>query len=422
MKSHATTVLLTAAVAGLGGFHAANATPPNQSATPIQAAPAATVVPSETVADAAKAASVTVNTEVASAREPGDINRTPKVQIAILLDHSGSMSGLINQARSELWTIVNEFATAKYEGQRPILEVALYGYGTPPGQQLAPLTTDLDLVSEKLFGLGGGGGSEYCGQIIEIAAKDLKWSESNEDLKLIFIAGNERFTQGPVDFKSACALAIGKGIIVNTIHCGDEAAGVNGKWRDGATLADGKFLNINHNAAVAHIESPQDKQIAELGVELNTTFIPFGSDGARGARNQVVQDTNAANLNTQVATQRALTKASANYRNDSWCLADAIRTKKVDITKVKPEDLPENMRKMTMEQRKAYVADKLKQREAIQKKIAGLNAERKAYVVAKRKELAAKGEETLNTAVVTAVREQAAKKKFVLEDAAEAGE
>ncbi|MDH3585017.1 MAG: VWA domain-containing protein [Phycisphaerae bacterium] len=343
--------------------------------------------------------------------------RTPKVQIAILLDHSGSMSGLINQARSELWTIVNEFATAKYQGQRPILEVALYGYGSPPGQQLAPLTTDLDLVSQQLFGLGGGGGSEYCGQIIEKATKELKWSTSNDDLKLIFIAGNEAFTQGPVDFKTACAQAISKGIIVNTIHCGDEGTGVNGKWRDGAMLADGKFLNINQNAAVAHIEAPQDKRLAELGVEMNTTFIPFGAHGATGAENQARQDANAGGVSTQVAVQRAVTKGSVNYRNDSWCLADAVKTKKVDLAKVKVEDLPENMRKMTVEQRRAYVAEKLKQRTGIQKQIADLNTQRKQYVAAKRKELATKGEETLNTAVVKAVRDQAAKKNFVLEDA-----
>ncbi len=37
----------------------------------------------------------------------------PLVQIAILLDTSGSMSGLINQARAQLWSIVNEFIFAK---------------------------------------------------------------------------------------------------------------------------------------------------------------------------------------------------------------------------------------------------------------------------------------------------------------------
>ena len=53
----------------------------------------------------------------------------PLIQIAILLDTSSSMSGLINQARAQLWTIVNEFARSKQGGLTPRLEVALYEYG-----------------------------------------------------------------------------------------------------------------------------------------------------------------------------------------------------------------------------------------------------------------------------------------------------
>src|SRR5687768_2539477 len=78
----------------------------------------------------------------------------PKVQIAILLDTSSSMDGLINQARSHLWSIVNEFAKAKREGEQAEFEVALYEYGNARlsskshfVRQVTPLTTDLDKVS-----------------------------------------------------------------------------------------------------------------------------------------------------------------------------------------------------------------------------------------------------------------------------------
>ena len=87
--------------------------------------------------------------------------KRPMVQIAILLDNSGSMSGLINQARSELWTVVNEFVNAKRGGVRPELQVAVYHYGRPPATQLVALTDDLDRVSEALFGIPVSGGSEY---------------------------------------------------------------------------------------------------------------------------------------------------------------------------------------------------------------------------------------------------------------------
>ena len=59
-----------------------------------------------------------------------------------------------------------------------------------------------------------------CGAVITRATKDLKWAESDKVLKCIFIAGNEPFTQGPIDPFKACSDAIKKGITVNTINPG----------------------------------------------------------------------------------------------------------------------------------------------------------------------------------------------------------
>ncbi len=155
----------------------------------------------------------------------------PLVQIAILLDTSGSMSGLIDQARAELWSIVNEFILSERGGRQPEIQVALYEYGnmglsseTGWIRRIVPLTTDLDKVSEELFALKTNGGDEYCGWVIRDATQKLAWSSSPEDLKVIFIAGNEPFTQGPVDYREVCRAAIARGVIVNTIHCGGEQA------------------------------------------------------------------------------------------------------------------------------------------------------------------------------------------------------
>ena len=98
--------------------------------------------------------------------------KTPYVELVICLDTSGSMSGLIEQAKMQLWKIVNEMATAKRGKRSPLLEVALYEYGKSsiPASQgyikmLVPLTTDLDRISEELFKLRTNGGSEYCGMV-----------------------------------------------------------------------------------------------------------------------------------------------------------------------------------------------------------------------------------------------------------------
>src|SRR3972149_550669 len=211
------------------------------------------------------------------------VEKKPLVQMAILLDTSSSMSGLIDQARAELWSIVNEFIFARRNDHQPELQVALYEYGKSTLaekdgyiRQIVPLTTDLDRISEELFALETIGGNEYCGWVIKEATQALKWSSNPEDLKVIFIVGNEPFTQGPIDYRQSCKDAISKGIVVNTIHCGSDSEGIDGKWKDGAILADGKYLNIDHNRKTIHIAAPQDKEIAELGIKLNDTYIAYG--------------------------------------------------------------------------------------------------------------------------------------------------
>ena len=350
----------------------------------------------------------------------------PLVQIAILLDTSGSMSGLINQARTQLWTVVNEFARAKQGGQAPRLEVALYEYGhsnLPAAdgyvRQVLPLTDDLDKVSEQLFALSTNGGEEYCGHAIRSATQGLAWSESPKVYKAIFIAGNEPFTQGTVDYKQSCRDAIGKGIIVNTIHCGTESEGRATGWPDGAKLADGQAMNIDQNRAVVAVKAPQDEEIVRLSAELNKTYIAYG---ARGRENQVRQEavdlaaTTAPAAAAGAPVQRSVSTANALYQNSTWDLVDGTKNGQVKLEDVADKDLPENMQKMTKEERKAYVEEQSKKRGEIQKQINDLNTAREKFVADKRREQAqTAGPDTLDAAVLKAVREQMKAKEFTTE-------
>jgi hypothetical protein len=346
----------------------------------------------------------------------------PLVQLALLLDTSNSMDGLIAQAKTQLWQIVNEFIDAKQEGKAPRVEVALYEYGNDglPAEkgyvrQVTPLTVDLDKISESLFALKTNGGSEYCGWVIRDAVKDLAWNDSSKVYKALFVAGNEPFDQGPVKYNDSCKSAVERGIIVNTIHCGDQSAGISGKWKDGAALADGKFMTIDTNAQLAHVTAPQDKEIADLNTRLNTTYIAYGRAGAEGKRRQDAQDDNAASAPAAptVTAQRAKTKASANYSNSAWDFLDAVKEKKIDLATAKDEQLPEELRKIAPEKRTEFVAAKQKEREEVQARLRELTADRDKYVAAQAKEKSP--DKRLDQAVSGAVREQAAKKSFVFQ-------
>ncbi len=340
-----------------------------------------------------------------------------KIQVALLLDTSNSMDGLIDQAKSQLWSIVNEMATARADGKIPDMQIALYEYGndrlSAEGnyiRQVVPLTTDLDKISEELFALRTNGGLEYCGAVIAKSLQDLSWSSSNRDLKLIYIAGNEPFNQGKVDYKGACAAAIKKGIVVNTIFCGDYQEGVRTFWKDGADLADGKYFNIDANRATVFIETPYDKQINELNNKLNETYIAYGATGATKKANQSAQDMNAAGYSPAAAAERTVSKSSAAYRAEEWDLVDAVKNEKVKPTEVKAEDLPAEFRGKSAAEIKVLVDKKAEERARIQKEIQALNIKRQEYIKTKTKESGQTN--SLNTAMTKAMRERAVQLGF----------
>ncbi|MFY0529756.1 vWA domain-containing protein [Archangium gephyra] len=304
---------------------------------------------------------------------------------------------------------------------RPGWSFALYEYGndTLPAEggyirQVVPLTTDLDRVSEQLFALKTNGGSEFCGQAIQKATQQLEWSKSKKDLKLIYIAGNEPFSQGPVAFRTAISAAKEHGIMVNTIHCGPPEAGASGGWAEAARFAGGQPFNIDQNQAVAMIAAPQDEEIAKLGVELNKTYLSYGRSGAEAKKRQAAQDVNASG-NAVSATTRAMSKASRLYDNSSWDLVDGTKQGKVKLESLKDEELPEELRGKSAEERKALLEAKEKERTQLQARIQQLSQERQKYLAGKQKELASEGKNTLDKAILDSVQTQAKAQSFTLE-------
>ncbi len=345
----------------------------------------------------------------------------PRVQIALLLDTSSSMDGLIDQARRQLWTVVNTFAKARRGSQLAQLEIALYEYGksslAAEGgylRQIVPFTTDLDKVSEELFSLKTNGGEEYCGKVIQQATRNLEWSKSKGDLKLIYIAGNEPFTQGPVSFQTAISDAKERGITVNTIHCGSAQEGSSTGWAAAAKFAQGQALNIDQNRAVAYIAAPQDDELARLGTELNKTYLGYGSQGAEAKMRQEVQDKNASAFAGSAAT-RAVSKASRAYDNSGWDLVDGKKKGKVKLEQMKDEELPAELKGKSAAEREAIVEAKAKERAEIQSRIQKLQAEREKFLAQKQQAAAAEGADTLDKAIIESASKAAAAQGMALE-------
>ena len=341
------------------------------------------------------------------------------IQVAILLDTSGSMDGLIEQAKSRLWNIVNTLTTLKYDGKAPKIEIALYEYGNDGIdnrnwiRKVTPLTQDLDLISEKLFALRTNGGTEYCGAVIKSATNELDWNGNDKSMKLIYIAGNEEFNQEGVNYKEAISDAKKKNIFVNTIFCGNREEGIRTFWQDGANLGGGKFFNIDSNQKVIFIETPYDIRISECNVKLNDTYIGYGSFGYEKKAMQVQQDVNAESVSASNKIERAVSKTKKSaYNNATWDIVDKAEADKNFVKTVNKKDLPKELQKKSTEELEKYVQQKSAERTQLQKEISDLATKRQQYIDSEMKKRSNNETDDLGKAIEKSIHELAAKNGY----------
>lgn len=307
------------------------------------------------------------------------------VQVALLLDVSGSMSGLIEQAKSQLWKIMNELAILEKPDGEPELEMALYVYGsTKLGNEkneilkLLDFTTDMDMFSQKLFELGTSGSNEYAGEVIGTSLNQLEWRAGKDHLKVIYIAGNESFTQGRISYAQSCGEAVERSIVVNTIFCGDRNQGKKLGWEKGAVAGKGNYFHIDHNEKTVYIETPYDSQINQLNQQLNDTYIPIGASGVRKKQQQVMQDSNAGSYSTANMAERSKFKASKKYKAESWDLVDAYQKDKKIAAET--EKLPSNFQGNSVEEIEEKIQKITADRERIKLEINQNNKLRSQFI------------------------------------------
>ena len=353
------------------------------------------------------------------------IKNSHKIQAAILLDVSNSMDGLIEQAKAQLWTMVNVMGKAKCNGETPQIEIALYEYGRDNNdlrkgyvKQITPFTSDLDDLSQKLFQLSTNGGQEYCGYVIHTSLNELNWDTTSSNYKVIFISGNEDFLQGNISYTLACNEAKKKGVIVNTIYCGDRLQGIKEHWNLLGECGNGSFTNINSDAKPEDIPTPYDSTLITLNYKLNGTYIYYGETGQRKQAMQATADANNSAINGYVGANRVAAKAQkSTYYNYSWDLVDAKDADKKALEKIDFKTLPDSLQKKNKAELEAIVDQKSSERAAIQKQILDINKKREAFIAEEKikKAKAGNNSQTLESEVEKIIRVQATRFNMKIE-------
>lgn len=346
-----------------------------------------------------------------------------KIQAAILLDVSNSMDGLIDQAKAQLWNMVNVMGRTKCNGAAPEIEIALYEYGRSTNEvtngyvkQIMPFSNNLDELSKKLFELITNGGDEYCSTVILKSLNELKWDTGKNIYKVIFISGNEDYIQGKVTYTEACAKAKEMGVIVNTIYCGTKEQGIREHWNMGTECGNGSFTNINQDAVIEDIPTPYDTVLYSLNKKLNATYIGYGSMGNSAMAQQAEMDQLNYAANKSAGAKRVAAKGKASvYKNDSWDVVDASTKDEAFYKTVDMKTLPDSLKNKSREELKKIIDIKSAERSTIQKEIAEASAKRSAFIAADKNKNPDKKPMTLESAVENIIREQSARFNMVVE-------
>lgn len=354
----------------------------------------------------------------------GNADDTPALEMVFVIDTTGSMGGLIEGAKQRAWGIVNEVMQTPSHPAVSIGLVAYRDHGDQYVTQVLPLTNNLDKVYSVLMdyqAAGGGDGPEDVRRALADGVSQAGWSKSSAKVaQIIFLVGDapphDDYLDEP-DTITTTAEAVQRGMIVNTIQCG-QMGGTKEVWEAIAKRGQGQYFAIAQDGGVQAIATPYDDQLGELGKKLGGTFLAYGGGaGTAGLTYRAELRASADAIETRVDTEaKAPAKAdrAANKAMNSMAyvgdLLQSIENGSVKLESVKDEDLPEDLRKLSPDARKQEIEKRLAARRELRAQIVTLSKQREEFIATERKKQTGGKQSGFDAAVAQALKEQLARK------------
>lgn len=314
----------------------------------------------------------------------------PVVEVAFVLDTTGSMSGLIENAKRKIWSIATSIVDANPAAEVRMALVAYRDVGDEYVTKKFDLTTDIQgLYAEllKFRAQGGGDWPESVNEALDVAVTKLNWSQEREVKKIVFLVGDapphmdyQQDRKYPEVLKDAKA----RGIIVNAVQAGP-ARDTERFWREIAQLGDGKYIPIPQDGGVALIiETPYDREILELQIRLNRTVLPYGKRTQRLKVEERVNNIAAAPQSTATDIAVYQNKVARGVVSTDGDLVADTASGRVKLESVPEAELPENLQKLAPAARKAELDKQSAERKTLDDKLSSLVKQRDAFVAAER--------------------------------------
>jgi Mg-chelatase subunit ChlD len=345
-------------------------------------------------------------------------NERKTLEMVFAIDTTGSMGGLIEGAKQRVWGIVNEVMQSE---SRPNVRIGLVAYrdrGDRYVTEVFSVTDNLDAVYTTLMDYraeGGGDTPENVRRALADAVHKAGWSQQSDRIaQVVFLVGDAPphiDYQDEPDTKKTAVEARRKGMIVNAIQCGD-ISGTKEVWQEIAQHGGGRYFAIPQDSGVVAIVTPYDEKLSALGNQIGGTYLAYGraeAQAAARASRAAAEDKITLGASSSAQADRATNKAinSMPYEGD---FLQSLENGTVKLEDVNPEELPEELRKLSPAERKQEIEKRQAQRRQIRAEIRQLSKDREEFI---KKERAKSGQRnSFDSVVAEALKAQLAAKGF----------
>lgn len=344
----------------------------------------------------------------------------PAVEVAFVLDTTGSMASLIEGAKRKIWSIATTIVDENPGADIRMGLIAYRDIGDEYVTQRIELTADIQDLYARLLELrarGGGDWPESVNEALHEGITKLSWTQGPDVSRIVFLVGDAPphmdYAQD-VKYPQALKIARERNIVVNAVQAG-EARDTMRVWREIALMGGGEYIPIPQDGGkLVVIETPFDVEIIELQEKLNGTVIPYGPRYKRSSVEQKArQVTSVAAASPSAAADMAgylnkrsrKTSAAEAITGDGDLVADVAAGRQA-LSAVKDEELPDALRAMKPEERQAAIAKRSAERKALNERMTYLVSKRDAFMTERQKAQPARTADSFDRAVQSTLKAQ----------------
>ncbi|MGD9925044.1 MAG: VWA domain-containing protein, partial [Pseudorhodoplanes sp.] len=303
----------------------------------------------------------------------------PAVEVAFVLDTTGSMASLIEGAKRKIWSIATTIVDENPGADIRMGLIAYRDIGDEYVTQRIELTADIQDLYARLLELkarGGGDWPESVNEALHEGITKLSWTQGPEISRIVFLVGDappHMDYKQDMKYPQVMKIARERDIVVNAVQAG-EARDTTRTWREIAQMGGGDYIPIPQDGGkLVVIETPFDIEIIELQEKLNGTVIPYGPRTRRSSVEQKTRQvtsvaaaspSSAADMAGYLNKRSRKANAGETITGDGDLVADVAAGRKA-LSAVDENELPDELRALPPAARQIMVTKRATERTAL---------------------------------------------------------